>query len=80
MTAIKVVNKPRADDERLLEMLHMRDVEGKSVEEICRRFKLTKGTALGMMHRALIADDEMRCRCFLAVHKNGGMKPKWWAV
>lgn len=62
----------RWSDQEILTMLDLRDNEGMSVADIARRFKVTRNTVLGIMHR--VKRDEKPG----AEKHHGTMPRRWW--
>ncbi|MCD1621078.1 hypothetical protein K7H20_23870 [Salipiger manganoxidans] len=67
----------RADDLRLLEMLHLRDVEQWTASQIAERFDMTRSAVLGQMFR-IDKVQPLDCLCRRKANRDGGMKPRWW--
>lgn len=67
----------RADDERLLRMLDLRDNEGATSTLLAARFCMSRGAVIGAMQRADQA--VLPCACKKRENRDGGMPRRWWA-
>ncbi|MFQ6551886.1 GcrA family cell cycle regulator [Aestuariibius insulae] len=61
-------------DQRLLQLLHLRDVEGLTFAQIAERFGVSRSSVVGAYHRI---DKVMRD--VPADRHDGSMPPRWWA-
>lgn len=72
-------NTTRADDIRVLKILH--DIEeaqlGASV--VREKYGLSRGAMAGIRDRFLSGKSHRPCACEKRENQDGGMKPKWWA-
>lgn len=67
----------RSDDLQILEMLHMRDGEGQTLQHIANQFGVSRSSIAGMLHRVDI--NEAPCACFKPENQDGALGPRWWA-
>ena len=67
----------RADDERLLRMLDLRDYEGMSSGQIAESVGVTRNSVVGQFHRVKTSEVH-ECACVKRKNKDGGMKRGWW--
>lgn len=67
----------RADDERILAMLDLRDGDNLGQTRIARHFGVTKSAVAGVFHR--VRTEEVKdCACTKPENKDGGMGRLWW--
>ncbi|MBU3262086.1 hypothetical protein KPG71_18855 [Roseovarius sp. PS-C2] len=69
----------RQDDIRLLNILHMKDVEGMTCAAIGECMGGSKSSIIGAVNRVNKDADKHGCKCRKKANRDGGMKPKWWA-
>ena len=72
--------KNRVDDLIYLRMMHEFDVEGRTGEEVGRRFSRSRGAVLGLRKRINDEADEHPWACTKPENIDGGMPAKWWAA
>lgn len=72
-------NTTRADDMRLLNILH--DLEELQLGTLVVRdkYRLTRGQLAGIRDRFLRGKAILPCACRKPENRDGGMRPKWWA-
>lgn len=69
----------RADDERILSILHDLDGDGMTFSQAAaKRRGLTGGSIAGIKHRTVRASDKIACLCIKPENKDGAMGPLWW--
>jgi len=73
------VKHTRADDERLLQMMHLHDVEGLSYGQIAERFVLSRSSVAGYIRRVKSEADLVTSECVAPENMDGGMGVRWWA-
>ncbi|MFQ6552937.1 hypothetical protein AAD018_011425 [Aestuariibius insulae] len=61
-------------DQRLLQLLHLKDVEGLTFGQIAVRFSASRSSVIGAYHRV---DKVMRD--VPSDRHDGSMPPRWWA-
>ena len=61
-------------DERILEALHLSDVERRTFAEIADHFGTTRSSAAGTIYRI-----RNIMKCFPLDEHDGSMPPRWWA-
>jgi len=76
MSARVGAGQTRADDERVLHILHVLEVQGAGVARA--RFGLTNSAVQGMRHRFLRRDAVGGCACDRPENRDGGMPADWW--
>jgi len=71
----------RADDERILSILHDIDPDGGGLsfsEASAKRRGLTRFAVAGIKKRTVGAADAIPCECVKPENMDGAMGPKWW--
>lgn len=70
----------RADDERVLMMLHLMDGEGMSAGAVGKRYGISRSAVLGYRYRALVdlEKSEEGAEVTKPENKDGAMGPLWW--
>lgn len=66
----------RADDERVLSILHVLETEGSAAAKA--RFGVNKNQLAGMRDRFLRQPARIACACTRPENRDGGMGPLWW--
>lgn len=74
---MKIPDVSRISDEKILTVLHLREVEGFTNSQIMVACKLTKGQVAGIFNR-YNNTPEVDCQCQRRENKDGGMEPWWW--
>ena len=69
--------KTRADDERVLRILHMLEVDGLSATEVGKRLGITRSAVLGYKHRALV-EGYAPSTATRPENQDGALGPLWW--
>ena len=72
------VTKTRADDERILLILHLLEGEGMSASDVGERFGITRSAVLGYKHRALVDGYDHDDQTTKPENLDGAMGPMWW--
>lgn len=67
----------RADDERLLTMLDLRDHDGLTSTQQSQRFRTSRGSVIGAFRR--VDKSDLPCACVKPENRDGGMRRRWWA-
>lgn len=65
--------KPRLTDEQILDILHLRDVEGMKYEDIGARYGRSKSAIIGLVYRVNTETDAADNGV-----GNGTMSERWW--
>ena len=68
----EIQRESREADERVLEMLYMRDTFGLSALKISRKMGITKNTVIGALHRVNKSENG-------GTLGDGTMPERWWA-
>lgn len=71
--------KTRADDLKVLEIMHGREVLGLSMRDAAARVGVSRNTAIGLVKRVNEAVDAISCECRRKANRDGGMPKRWWA-
>lgn len=66
----------RAEDEELLNILHLRDNVGLTASAVSKRCGRSRAAILGLEHR--IRQDALSCICAKPENQDGGMPALWW--
>lgn len=72
----------RADDLKLLELLHARDALGLTGAALSRYMgqltgeRWSSGRIAGALNR--VRKDRLPCACAMPENRDGGMPPRWW--
>lgn len=70
-------NFTRKDDLRLLKILHLKDNEGLTNQQIASRFRVSVGSIAGQVGQVKSA--VLPCICGKPQNMDGGMPERWWA-
>ncbi|MAK86546.1 MAG: hypothetical protein CMK96_06310 [Pseudomonas sp.] len=68
----------RADDMQALEMMHLRDTQGLSLNQTAAALGMTKGAVQGLQSRINRDADATPCACVKPSNRDGGMPAEWW--
>lgn len=68
----------RQSDEKILQIMHLRDAVGLTSSEIAKRLSMTRAAVCGVWNRIDNAAEEWPCAARKAVNRDGGMAPGWW--
>lgn len=67
----------RADDERDLTILYLKDVQGMTLSAIAQRFHISRSAVARVIKR--VRDTYAApCTCRKAENRDGGMAERWW--
>ena len=71
----------RAEDELILQALHLFHNEGLTSTQVAQRIGKSQAAVCGIMKRVRDANgpDEVACACRRTENRDGGMPPRWWA-
>ncbi|WP_420415904.1 hypothetical protein [Marinovum algicola] len=70
----------RADDLRVLEILHGREVLGLTMRDAAKRAGVSRNTAIGIVKRVTEAHAAVPCKCRRKKNRDSGMSERWWAT
>lgn len=75
-----MIEHSREHDLRDLNILHMVENEGRTLNEAARLNGVSRSTAYGLRRRVRLACDKHPCACEKPENMDGGMPPLWWDV
>lgn len=73
---MKIFRSTRQADERVLNMLDLRDNEGMNTKELIAATGMTRGAISGAAWR--VRSEEVPCMCRKRANQDGGMPRFWW--